>query len=105
MQEFTRTKLGFIGGGNMGRAIVGGLIASGFPAGNVTVADPAQACRDIERNVFFRDARLGNGPVLNAAVSRIDNNLADGKRKDGALDRCRCACRDRLRRQAPVSDC
>jgi pyrroline-5-carboxylate reductase len=40
MQDFHRKKLGFIGGGNMGRAIVSGLIASGFPASGITVADP-----------------------------------------------------------------
>lgn len=46
MQDFTRKKLGFIGGGNMGRAIVGGLIASGFPAAHITVADPGESARD-----------------------------------------------------------
>jgi pyrroline-5-carboxylate reductase len=40
MQDFQHKQLGFIGGGNMGRAIVGGLIASGFPAGRIVVADP-----------------------------------------------------------------
>lgn len=33
-------RLAFIGGGNMGRAIVGGLVASGFPADGILVADP-----------------------------------------------------------------
>lgn len=46
MQDFTGKRLGFIGGGNMGRAIVGGLIASGFPAANITVSDPGAAPRE-----------------------------------------------------------
>lgn len=33
-------KVGFIGGGNMARALAGGLISSGYPPGNLLVADP-----------------------------------------------------------------
>lgn len=33
-------KLGFIGGGNMAAAIVGGLLRKGFQAADITVADP-----------------------------------------------------------------
>jgi pyrroline-5-carboxylate reductase len=33
-------KLGFIGGGNMAAAIVGGLLRKGFMAGDITVAEP-----------------------------------------------------------------
>jgi pyrroline-5-carboxylate reductase len=36
----------FIGGGNMARSLVGGLIAAGTPATAVRVADPAAAARD-----------------------------------------------------------
>jgi pyrroline-5-carboxylate reductase len=46
MQDFHRKRLGFIGGGNMGRAIVGGLLASGFPSSNIVVSDPDPATRD-----------------------------------------------------------
>lgn len=35
----------FIGGGNMGRALIGGLIAGGHPATRIGVADPDAACR------------------------------------------------------------
>lgn len=45
MQDFHLKRLGFIGGGNMGRAIVGGLVASGFPASNIVVADPDEGTR------------------------------------------------------------
>ncbi|MEK6750042.1 MAG: pyrroline-5-carboxylate reductase [Pseudomonadota bacterium] len=37
--------IGFIGGGNMARALVGGLIAAGVPARNVWVSDPAEEQR------------------------------------------------------------
>lgn len=37
--------VGFIGGGNMARALVGGLVASGFPPASLLVADPDQARR------------------------------------------------------------
>ena len=36
----------FIGGGNMGRALVGGLITAGHPAQQIRVADPLSECRD-----------------------------------------------------------
>jgi pyrroline-5-carboxylate reductase len=32
--------ISFIGGGNMGRSLVGGLLADGFPAGRLQVAEP-----------------------------------------------------------------
>lgn len=35
----------FIGGGNMARSIIGGLVASGHPAGSVRVAEPNAAIR------------------------------------------------------------
>lgn len=55
MQDFKHARLGFIGGGNMGRAIVGGLIASGFPAAQITVADPhAPGRQDLERSYGIR---------------------------------------------------
>ncbi len=33
-------KIGFIGGGNMARSLIGGLIADGFTAGQIHVSDP-----------------------------------------------------------------
>jgi len=35
----------FVGGGNMGRAIIGGLIANGYPKELISVADPDAAAR------------------------------------------------------------
>lgn len=36
----------FVGGGNMGRAIIGGLLGTGYPAHRITVADPDQSVRE-----------------------------------------------------------
>lgn len=36
----------FVGGGNMGRAMIAGLLATGYPADRITVADPDQGARD-----------------------------------------------------------
>ncbi|MEO1202683.1 MAG: pyrroline-5-carboxylate reductase, partial [Pseudomonadota bacterium] len=42
----TTSRIAFIGGGNMARAIVRGLIDSGYDAGAIAVADPLDATRD-----------------------------------------------------------
>jgi pyrroline-5-carboxylate reductase len=39
-------KVAFVGGGNMTRAIAGGLVASGFPASDILIAEPLPAARD-----------------------------------------------------------
>ena len=39
----TPCKLAFIGGGNMARSLIAGLIANGMPAGNIRVADSQSA--------------------------------------------------------------
>lgn len=46
-----KTKIGFIGAGNMARALIGGLISSGIPGKNIYSYDPDEArlqslCRD-----------------------------------------------------------
>ena len=38
-------RVGFIGGGNMARALAGGLVSSGFPPGQLWVSDPDDARR------------------------------------------------------------
>jgi pyrroline-5-carboxylate reductase len=42
----TTSRIGFIGGGNMARAVVRGLIDSGYDASAIAVADPQDAARD-----------------------------------------------------------
>jgi pyrroline-5-carboxylate reductase len=39
-------KILFVGGGNMGAAIVGGLVSRGFAAGDITVVEPGAATRE-----------------------------------------------------------
>ena len=57
----------FIGGGNMARAIYGGLLDSGFSATNLSVVDPSAAAQDNARqagiNQVFDSAP---GEVLSA---------------------------------------
>ena len=43
-------KVGFIGGGNMARALAGGLISSGYPPDNLLIADPDVTRRTILTN-------------------------------------------------------
>ncbi|MGR9089179.1 MAG: pyrroline-5-carboxylate reductase [Gammaproteobacteria bacterium] len=57
----------FVGGGNMGRAIIGGLLGTGYPADKITVADPDQAARD----------RLSAEFAINVCVSANPNDGVD----------------------------
>ncbi len=45
-------KVAFVGGGNMTRAIVAGLIDSGFPAGDLLISDPCAAQRKALQHHF-----------------------------------------------------
>jgi pyrroline-5-carboxylate reductase len=40
-------KVGFIGGGNMARALAGGLISSGYPPSKLLIADPSEKQRSL----------------------------------------------------------
>ncbi|MEX2496546.1 MAG: pyrroline-5-carboxylate reductase [Woeseia sp.] len=48
----TRQQIGIIGGGNMARAIAGGLIRSGFGAPNILIAEPRSEQREMLRREF-----------------------------------------------------
>jgi pyrroline-5-carboxylate reductase len=48
----TRQTVGFIGGGNMARAIAGGLIRSGFGAGNILISAPRAEQRALLEREF-----------------------------------------------------
>ena len=62
-------KVGFIGGGNMARALAGGLISSGYPPENLMLADPSAE----RRNVL-------SASLASALVSKDNNTVA--KRAD-----------------------
>ena len=54
--------IGFIGGGNMAEAIIKGLLAGGFPAASILVAEPVPSRRDYlssKYGVELRDENLG----------------------------------------------
>lgn len=44
MNEHKHT-IGFIGGGNMARSLIGGLVRAGYPANSLSVADPNESIR------------------------------------------------------------
>ena len=48
----SNNRIGFIGGGNMTRAIVGGLLADGFAARQIFIADPNNVQRNTLRDDF-----------------------------------------------------
>ena len=56
MSQTPSTRIAFIGGGNMASAIMGGLIAQGLPATQITVVEPFKAARDALKNKFGIDA-------------------------------------------------
>ena len=71
----SNNKVAFVGGGNMTRAIAGGLIDSGFPAGDLLIAEPAAAQRKALQREFpgsiiaeSNDAVAGEASQLVLAV-------------------------------------
>ncbi|NIA27193.1 MAG: pyrroline-5-carboxylate reductase, partial [Desulfobulbaceae bacterium] len=59
-------KVGFIGGGNMARALAGGLISSGYPPENLMLADPSAERRDVL-----------SADLASALVSKDNNTVAE----------------------------
>jgi pyrroline-5-carboxylate reductase len=60
--------IGLIGGGNMAYAIVSGLIASGYPADHLHVADPAEASRHRIASLGAKTTALNTKIVEQASV-------------------------------------
>ncbi|HET9484046.1 MAG TPA: pyrroline-5-carboxylate reductase [Xanthomonadales bacterium] len=61
-------RIGFVGGGNMARSLLGGLVAHGHPRGALRVSEPNAALRDALARDF--------------AVECIDDNLALARQSD-----------------------
>ena len=59
--------IAFIGGGNMARSLIGGLIAGGFDARNIWVADPNEEQRDALRQRFEVHAVTANQKAIEQA--------------------------------------
>lgn len=64
-------KVTFVGGGNMGAAIVGGLVARGFAAGDITVVEPGAAAREALAARFGVAVREAPGRDLPAADALV----------------------------------
>lgn len=83
-----RNKVGFIGGGNMARAIAGGLTRSGFGAANILIAEPSAGQRERLRQEFpgslvtadNGEVAAGAGNLLLAVKPQILKDVCQGLR-------------------------
>ncbi|GAB3728747.1 pyrroline-5-carboxylate reductase [Luteimonas pelagia] len=57
----------FIGGGNMARSLIGGLLARGTPPGSIHVADPSEAQRKALSSEFGVQVHADNADAAGAA--------------------------------------
>jgi pyrroline-5-carboxylate reductase len=67
----TRQTVGFIGGGNMARAIAGGLIRSGFGAGNILISTPRAEQRALLEREFPGATITGDNSRVAAAAGNL----------------------------------
>ncbi len=66
----TRSRIAFIGGGNMARSIIGGLVADGYPPDRLSAADPsAQQRQRLEAD--FGITTSGDNDVLARAADVV----------------------------------
>ena len=59
--------LAFIGGGNMARSIIGGLVSSGWPVDQIQVSDPSGSQRDFLQSQFNLSCFEDNGQCVETA--------------------------------------
>lgn len=62
-------QIAFIGGGNMARSLIGGLIARGQPPGSIHVAEPVEALRDSLQRDF--GVQCGDRAATSAAKAGV----------------------------------
>jgi len=65
------TKVGLIGGGNMGRAIAGGLLRGGMHATDLMIAEPLSQQRDILRQELYGVMATDDNRAVAAAVETL----------------------------------
>ncbi|MGH8401538.1 MAG: pyrroline-5-carboxylate reductase family protein, partial [Gammaproteobacteria bacterium] len=63
----TRPHIAFLGGGNMARSLIGGMLQHGFKAEQISVADPLPAQREALANRFAIRASVDNGDAVRDA--------------------------------------
>jgi pyrroline-5-carboxylate reductase len=63
----SESSVAFIGGGNMARSLIGGLIARGTPAGDIHVSEPVDVLRDALAADFGVNAGADNAAAAGAA--------------------------------------
>ncbi len=69
MEPMKNTPIAFVGGGNMARALIGGLLQAGTPAEAITVADPGAKARQGAASDFGVRVTASNpGAVETASV-------------------------------------
>lgn len=90
------TRIAFIGGGNMARSLIGGLLKTGMPAANISVAEPQAEARDALAREFgittFAENQLAaaEAEVLLLAVKpqimpKIQNDLRDTLQRNRSM--------------------
>src|ERR1700691_5821507 len=68
MNNQTRFRIAFIGGGNMARALIGGLLRQGVPAGHVSVGEPQASLREAPGREFAVSAVADNALAIREAA-------------------------------------
>jgi len=63
----TTHRIGFIGGGNMARSLIGGLLGAGYDAGQIAVSEPDSQRREALINAFAIESFSDNQPVAEKA--------------------------------------
>ena len=70
----TNFRLAVVGGGNMGAALVGGLLGNGGPATDLAVVEVTAERRDTLTTMFPAIAIRGTVPACYAALSAVKPN-------------------------------
>lgn len=66
-----RNRIGFIGGGNMARAIAGGLVRSGYGAANILIAEPRAEQREVLQREFPDSLVTVDNAVIAAGAGNV----------------------------------